>query len=261
MESYKGLESFGSYCTKLMGEYNASMTGGNIKRLVEESTRIIFDLTKNGNLEFTKSFNGNIKTGKFYLIRYNYNGNKLWCPIFVIDDRYNAELQKRIIYAVNLDYLPYKYKIVYFDKLLGMFKSIILKNVKNNDSGGNVNNEPPLKVNFESVYKSLKANDFNYAITAFDYTKIVGLEKGSPEVYVVSTNILPRFIFINTKIVNKNIMIQAMKETDIEKEKLKLAQILELYEKTVEDYDNDVKEYYQKLKLIENQYKLYENAQ
>lgn len=255
MDKYKGLESFSSYCQKLIGEYN-----GNMKRLVTESTNLIFSLIKNPNLEVKRSIKGGIYVGKFYLIRYNYNGNKLWCPVFVIDDRYNAEIQKRIIYAINFDYLPFRYKIVYLDKLFNMFQSIIIKNIKNNDNDNDVNKEIPLKVNFESIYRSLKNNgDFNFCITGFDYSKIVGVDKGEPEIYGISINIVPRFIFINTKQVNKNIMIKALKNTDIEKEKEKLSIILELYEKTVQDFDNDVKEYYQKLRLIENHYKLYDN--
>lgn len=255
MDKYKGLESFSSYCQKLIGEYN-----GNMKRLVTESTNLIFSLIKNPNLEVKRSIKGGIYVGKFYLIRYNYNGNKLWCPVFVIDDRYNAEIQKRIIYAINFDYLPFRYKIVYLDKLFNMFQSIIIKNIKNNDNDNDVNKEIPLKVNFESIYRSLKNNgDFNFCITGFDYSKIVGVDKGEPEIYGISINIVPRFIFLNTKQVNKNIMIKALKNTDIEKEKEKLSIILELYEKTVQDFDNDVKEYYQKLRLIENHYKLYDN--
>jgi len=255
MDKYKGLESFSSYCQKLIGEYN-----GNMKRLVTESTDLIFSLIKNPNLEVKRSIKGGIYVGKFYLIRYNYNGNKLWCPVFVIDDRYNAEIQKRIIYAINFDYLPFRYKIVYLDKLFNMFQSIIIKNIKNNDNDNDVNKEIPLKVNFESIYRSLKNNgDFNFCITGFDYSKIVGVDKGEPEIYGISINIVPRFIFLNTKQVNKNIMIKALKNTDIEKEKEKLSIILELYEKTVQDFDNDVKEYYQKLRLIENHYKLYDN--
>lgn len=256
MDKYKANESFASYCQGLIGEYN-----GNMKRLIMESTDLIFNLTKNDTLEFRKSFpEGTILIGRFYLIRYNYNGNKLWCPIFVIDDKYNAEIQKRIIYSINFDYLPYKYKIIYIDKLFKMFQTVITKNIKNNDNGGNVNKELPLKVNFESIYRSLKNNGgFNFCITGFDYSKIVGMEKGDPQIFAVSTNLVPRFIFIDTKIANRRIMMDALKDSDVEKEKEKLTEILQLYEKTVQDYDNDVKEYYQKLKLIESKYKIYEN--
>ncbi len=247
-------ETFASYCSALMGQYN-----DNMKRLVEESTDMIFNLVlKNPNLQVC--YSSEIVKGKFYVIQYNYNGNKLWCPIFVIDDRYSTELQKRILYAMNLDYLPYRYKIAFFDKLFKMFSKEIERNKKNNDEGNSVKGEVPLKVNFESVYRTLKANgDFNYCITAFDYTKIVGLDKGEPRIYGISTTILPRLIFIDTKIINKRVMMDMLKETDIEKEKIKLRKILDAYEKTAFDYENDVKEYYEQLKLLENHYKLYGN--
>jgi len=257
MENYKGNESLASYCQSLIWQYNE-----NMKRIVTESTDDIFGMIKNQTLELRRTLRNSITKGKFYLIRYNYNGNKLWCPIFVIDDRYNAELQKRIIYAVNFDYLPYRYKIAYMDKIFKMLMPTIIKNNSINERGDSVNGEVPLKVNFESIYKTLKDNGgFNFAITGFDYSKIVGMERGQAEIYGISTCLLPRFLFIDTKIVNSKIMMEAIKDSDIELEKLKLQEILDLYEQNVKDYDNDIKDYYQRLKLIENKYKLYQNIE
>jgi len=249
-------DSFGLYCNRLIGQYN-----DNMKRLVEESTEMIFELAiKTPNLQVRKTKNNQIEKGRFYLIKYNYNGNKLWCPIFVIDDRYSAELQKRIIYAVHLNYLPFKYKILYFDKLLKMFSKVIEINKLNIDNGNTVNEEQSLKINFESIYNSLKNNGgFNYAITAFDYSKIDGLEKGGALIYGISTTILQRFIFVDVKLINKKLMIDYIKDSEREKEKLILQEILSSYEKTLQDFDDDVKEYYQRLRLMENHYKFYEN--
>jgi hypothetical protein len=239
-----------------MGQYN-----NNMKKLADDSTEMIFNLVlKNPNLQIRRPKNYIITIGKFYIIQYDYNGNKIWCPILVIDDRYNTELQKRILYAVNFDYLPYRYKILFIDKLFSMFKTEIQKHKENNDKGNLVDEENPLKINFESVYKTLKTNGgFNYCITAFDYTKIVGIKLGDPKIYAVSTTIVNRLIFIDTKIINKRVMMDALKETDIEIEKEKLSKILEAYEKTAFDYENDVKEYYEQLRQLENHYKIYEN--
>lgn len=250
-------ETFASYCSALIGQYNE-----NMKRLVEDSTEMVFNLVlKNPNLQIRRVLNGLIIKGKFYIIQYNYNGNKIWCPIFVIDDRYSTELQKRILYAINLDYLPFRYKIVFFDKLFNMFSKEIERNKIMNDNGDSVNEEVPFKVNFESVYMALKNNgNFNYCITAFDYTKIVGLDRGDPKIYGVSTTIMHRLIFIDTKIINKRVMMDALKDSEIEKEKIKLQELLDAYEKTAFDYDNDVKEYYEQLRLLENHYKIYENV-
>ena len=249
-------DTLASYCSALMGQY-----GDNMKPLVEDSTEMIFkSVLKTPTLQVRRSTNGIINIGKFYIIQYNYNGNKIWCPIFVIDDRYSTELQKRIIYAMNLDYLPYKYKIIYFDKLFKMFSSIIEKNKLNNDNGNSINEEIAFKINFESIYQSLKTNgNFNYCITAFDFTKIVGVDAGGPQIFGISTTILNRFIFIDTKIINRRVMMDVIKDSDVEREKEKLREILEAYEKTAFDYENDVKEYYQRLKALENRYKIYEN--
>jgi hypothetical protein len=250
-------DTFAKYCSALIGQYN-----DNMKRLVEESTEMIFTLVlKKSNLQIRRSRNAEIYKGKFYIIQYNYNGNKIWCPIFVIDDRYSPELQKRIIYAVNFDYLPFRYKIVFIDKIFRIFQSEIEKHKRNNENGGNVNDEIVLKVNFESIYRFLKdSGNFNYAITAFDYTKIVGIDGGGdPQIYGVSTTIMSRLIFIDTKIINKRVMMDALKDTDIEIEREKLSKILDAYEKTAFDYENDVKEYYEALRQLENNYKLYEN--
>jgi hypothetical protein len=250
-------DSFGLYCSRLIGQYN-----DNIKRLVEESTEMIFELViKKPNFQVQRVKRNKIERGRFYLIKYNYNGNKLWCPIFVIDDRYSPELKKRIIYAINLNYLPFRYKIVYFDKLLKMFSDVIEKNIKNNDNNGSVNEEFSLKVDFESIYNSLKNNGgFNYAITAYDYMKIDGMDKDDGLIFGISTTILSRFIFVDTKIINKNLMMDYMKDSERENEKAILNEILEAYEKTLLEYEDDVKEYYQRLRLIENHYKFYDNT-
>ena len=242
------------YCSALLGQYN-----NNIKKISEESTDMIFKLIKNPNLEVSPSTI--ISKGKFYLINYDYNGNKLWCPIFVIDDRYNTETQKRIIYAINFNYLPWKYKIVFFDKLFRIFNDIIEKNKKNNDNGEGANNDYPMKINFESIYRALKTNgEFSYCITGFDYSKIVGFKSGTPLIYAVSTNIMPRFIFVDTRFVNRNIMMEYIKETDVEKDKEKLKDLIKSSDEIVEKFSMDSIEYYKQLRNLENNYKLYENV-
>lgn len=249
--------TLGEYASGLFGEYN-----NNLKLITDESTRIIFDLTKKPSSELMPATVKDLKKGRFYLIHYNYNGNKIWCPVFIIDDRYSPDLQKRILYAINIDYLPYKYRIAYFDKLFSMFKDTLDRNLKNNSNGGNVNSEISFKVNFESIYKSLKNNgDFSYAITAFDFSKIVGMNKGMPIMYSVSTNqnIFTRFLFIDTRYINRRIMMELVKESDVDREKDKLKKLIESFTEIIENLSMDSLEYYKKLKSLEGTYKLYEN--
>lgn len=235
---------FKDYCGKLYGQYN-----NDIAKITRESTDRIFQLVKKPNKELF--FSKKINIGKFYLIRYNYNGNRIWCPIFVIDDRYKLDVKKRIIYAINIDYLPYAYRILFFDILFNSFYKIIEYN-KNDD----LDVERSLKVDFQMIYKLLEKNgEYQYCITAYDYSKIEEDKK-----FFISTNFVSRFIFINTKIVNLKEMRDLSIVMDDYNIKNKLNNIIELFEKIKDDIDsNEQKEYFKRLKSIESKYKLFEN--
>jgi len=241
---------FKDYCGKLFGEYN-----NNIKKITKESTERVFHLMKNPNNEIF--FAKKLSIGKFYMIKYDYNNNKIWCPIFIIDDKYKPDIQKRILYAINLDYLPYSYRILFFDILFTSFSKTIEYN-KNSDKN---TPEKPLKINFESIYKLLKKNGgYEYSITAYDYTKIDGIFKGNPKTYFVSTNFTPRFVFIDTKIVNIKNMIDLsiiMEDLNI---KNKLNTLIKEFNDIKDDFNiNEQKKYYKKLKNLEKEYKLFKN--
>jgi len=232
---------FKDFCGELFGTYN-----NNLRKITTDSTERIFYLMKNPNYEIF--FSKKIIIGNFYIIKYNYNGNKIWCPIFVIDDRYKPDIQKRIIYAINIDYLPYTYRILFFDILFNSFEKIVEFNINN------PKNERPFKINFELIYGLLKRNGgYNYSITAFDYLKI-------DKLFFVSTSFVNRLLFINTKIVNiKNMKSHSLITSD-KNIKNKLNDLIDLFEKINEDLDaNDQRTYYMKLKNLEKKYKLYNN--
>jgi hypothetical protein len=157
---------------------------------------------------------------------------------------------KNILYCVNLDYLPYEYKIEFFGKLFYLYQSVIDKNVDISD----VSNELPLKdISFENIYKALKKNGgFEFSITAFDVLKI-------EEVNKISTNIMDRFIFLNTRYVNSALMKELIEKTDAEGFKTKLRSIITEYDSIKLEYDEDTKYFYKKLKAFEKNYKLTEN--
>jgi hypothetical protein len=117
---------FDEYVTALLGEYNE-----NLNKLVYESTERIFYLRKHQNNELKSITPKHIVLGRFYLIKYNYNDNKLFCPIFTIDFKNNNG--KNILYAINLDYLPYSYKIDLFSEILNIYNIIVDKNVDINN--------------------------------------------------------------------------------------------------------------------------------
>jgi hypothetical protein len=234
------------YCTALWKkEY-----GGNLSSLTRESTEMIFSLIKKPN-RYDISFEKDIKVGYFYMIYYDFNGNHLWCPLFVIDDRYRTDLQKRLIYAINLDYLPYDYRLIFFDKLFDGFRSIVEWNENKLDN----EIDKPFKVNFELMYKMLRDNGgYNYAISAYDFSKIVS----SPNsIFRVSTGFVHRLLFIDTKLVNMRIMKDRLLMMGDSGIKAKLENLLRLFEEIKDDLDPmDQKSYYKRLKSLENKYDL-----
>ena len=189
-----------------------------------------------------------IQVGKFYLILYNWNGNFLYAPIFVIDYRV-TDNNKHVIFTINLDYLPFDYKMLYFNKMYTMLKDLFDYNA----DAPNVYEEKTIKTNFEIIYKTLEKNGgFNFAISAFDITKI-------KECFVVSTNLMYLIIHVHMRPVNIALMKDLMKKyDDMSDEKEQLAKLIESMDEIVETYEQDIKLYYKKLRNIENNYKLFD---
>ena len=236
-------KKFEYYVRALRGKF-----GNDLPSLIHESNKEIFLMRKNPTSWFTGCPLNDIKVGKFYLINYNFNGNKLYCPIFAIDYRV-TDNNKHVIYAVNLDYLPFDYKMIYFNKLSIVYSQIF---DKNNESNG-VMEETPLPVKFETVYKTLEKNGgYHYSISAFDITKI-------NECFVVSTSLMYLLIHVHMRPVNIALMKQLMEEYQEGSEtKEKLKNLLNNLDESVKTYEEDVQSYYKKLRNIENNYKLFE---
>lgn len=249
MEKFLGNVTFGEYCKALYGQY-----GNRIRNIVYDSTDIFMKLAKKPTYEFKQT--NKITKGKFYFIQYNYNGTPIWCPIFVIDDRYSTESQKRIIYAINLEYMKYDYKIMFFDIIYRLSSEIIKKNKIMNDDKTLSTLEIPFNVNFETIYKLLKKNGgYDYVITAFDYMKINGMSKGQPRIFCVSCLLVPRFLFVDTKLVNVKVIHELQQKTKDVEQRQKLLLIIEQFNDLVKDYENDIEDYYKRLKLMEAKYK------
>jgi len=107
----------------LYGQYNQ-----NIKVIRNESTVELFTyILRDPNNQVRGTTINNMQIGKFYIINYNYNGNKLWCPILTIppvpNKNENGILErqlklvnnKNVLFAVNFDYLPIMYKVDLID--------------------------------------------------------------------------------------------------------------------------------------------------
>ena len=233
---------YNNYVDALRGQF------GDLTSLVSATNRDVFEMRKNQTNLFMQIGLDKIQVGRFYLINYEFNGNKLYYPILSID--YRVSNNKHILYAINLDYLPFDYKKMFFNKVYNDFEPIF----SNNYDAENVLSENPLPINFEMIYNSLKDNGkFHYAISAFDILKI-------KECFLVSTSLMYIMTHIHMRKINIALMKETMKnyeDDDYKNKKLKYT-ITEL-EKMEESFDNDVISFYKRFKSLESNYKLFEN--
>jgi hypothetical protein len=243
----------------LYGQYEQ-----NIKTIRNDSTIELFTyILRSPNNQVQPSSVSQIQIGKFYIIKYDYNGNKLWCPILtippvpnkneigVLERQLKIVGQKKIIYAVNFDYLPLMYKIALIDSLID---NNIDKYEKNSDKitiGGNVKEE--FNFNVKWIYNFLKnSNNKNYAITAYDITKIVN-------VYEISSTILQRFVFLDTYYINNRMMYDTLSKITNENLRGEFSDKIKMYEEIFKMYEKDVEQFYKSLRSFEKNLKLTEN--
>ena len=102
------MDEFIKYIRPFIGQYSSLIN------IVRESTDEIMNLRKTNSTLFKEINTGKILQGnqvpiKFYLIRYYYNGNQVWCPVMSL--AYKVINNKNILYILNLQYLPFKYKM------------------------------------------------------------------------------------------------------------------------------------------------------
>jgi hypothetical protein len=220
----------------------------NLLRYVEDSSKKIFDLLRTlprGEIQTIQT--KQMQIGKFYLVLYNFNGNQLWVPLLTIDFR--VIKNKNIVYILNPEYLPYKYRISYFDLLFDTFRQIVDFNEDQHD----VLKEKRFNFNFDQIYNSLKKNGgFNYAISALNLEKI-------KQVYTVSTTLAHRFVMIDTKPWNGIRMKELYEKIPPSEERDNLQFILQQFRELLQEYEEDSKEYYKKLKAFERLLELYED--
>lgn len=235
---------FDYYVRALRGQF-----GNDLEMLVKESNKEVFMMRRKPTVWFMKVPHNKLQVGKFYLINYNFNGNKLYCPIFTIDYRIK-ESGKHVMYAINLDYLPFDYKMLYFNQL----NTVFLQLFDFNKDAVDFMQEQPIPVNFEQIYKTLQTNGgYNYAISAFDITKMT-------EIFGVSTNLMYLMIHIHLRPVNIALMKELMEKYEQgTKEREKLEKLANELNEMHQSYEEDIQDYYKKLRNLETNYKLFED--
>jgi len=242
-------KNFENYIWGLVG------LNGSWELLVRNLTDKLIQLKLKPNLtEILKINPDKLLPGRFYLIQYNFNGNLIWCPILALD--YKVHKNKHILYAVNLEYLPPRYKVLLFDKI---FKPVAdrLENVISQKEF--VKDEQPLDfINFEFMYKLLKKNGkMDFAITAYTIKDFKGNFK-IKQSYLCSVKIAPEIIMSDFKRLNSNDMLKLQKSLQGE-EQIKMTQILEQYNKIIEEYQVDSIAYHKKVALFREKLKLFKD--
>jgi hypothetical protein len=242
----------------LFNQYNK-----NIKIIRNESTLELFNyILRKPNHQVRNTNVNKIQIGKFYIIKYNFNGNKLWCPILTIPPVPNKNEKgilenqlkiigiKNILYALNFDYLPIRYKIL-------LIESIINNNINRYEKNENkISNNEMVKEEFNFnvswIYNFLKKTNKIYSITAYDISKI-------DLVFEVSSTILHRFIFLDTYYINNRLMYDTLNSIQNEKLRNDFSKKIKIYEEILGIYEKDVEAFYKSLRSFEKNLKLIEN--
>lgn len=242
----------------LFGQYQK-----NIKVIRDETTLELFNyILKKPNNQVRATTIKNIQTGKFYIIQYNFNGNKLWCPILTIppvpnkNEKGILERQlkiikdKNILYAINFDYLPLKYKALLIETIIKTNIDRYEKNSNKIYNGDRVKDEFNFKI--EWIYTFLKKHDKNYSITAYDVSKIL-------KVFEVSSTILHRFVFIDTYYINRRLMQDKLQSIQNEQLREDFSNKIKTYDDIIKIYETDAEKFYKSLRSFEKNLKLVEN--
>lgn len=235
---------FKTYMYGILNTYNDS-----IPQMVMGLTDKLFSLSRNPNKgEIMQIEPNKMRYGlnRFYLIRYNYNGNNIWCPIYALE--FKTIKNKNILYALQLEYLPPKYKIDIFSLILNHTKKILDENSDKN----NVMEEIGLPIQAEAFYNILKNNGkMNYVLTGFDFSKI-------NKSHIISTKLIPEILMCDCKRYNSASMKDLIETIQNKKIESKLKNIIENYDKLIEDYEYDSIEYHKRLKNFEKHLKLFD---
>jgi len=235
----------------------------NIKVIRTESTLEMFTyILRKPNNQVHATNLKNVQIGKFYIIKYNFNGNKLWCPILTIQPLKNKNEKgilerqlkiindKGVLYAVNFDYLPLKYKAFLIESIIDVNKDKYEKNENKISVGGKVKEEFNFNVN--GIYNFLKKNgNKGYCITAYDISKI-------EKIFEISSTILQRFVFVDTYYINNRLMYDTLYNIQNEKLKGEFSEKIKTFEEILKMYEKDVENFYKALRNFEQNLKLFE---
>jgi len=240
--------NFEQYIFNILGLY-----GGSWDYMIKSLTDKLLNLISSPNLSEVSQIDINkLQIGKFYLIQYNFNGNLIWCPILTLE--YKVIKNKHILYALNLEYLPPRYKAVFFSNIFKKAPDLL-------DSISQSKNaivEQKLDfITFDFIYKLLKANNMHYAITAYTIKDFLGNIK-IKKCYTCSIKILPEIVMADLKKLN-SINMGELYSNLMGDDQSKMSDIIQNYDKLIEEYQADSIQYHKKVALFRENLKLYKD--
>lgn len=225
---------------------------GDIGHIVKNMTDVILGLKNKPNMsDMMEISQKDLVPGRFYLIKYDFNGNYIWCPILVLE--YKVINNKHILYGLNLEYLPPRYKIQIFNVIFKNYTKELNLNYDINIA----KNERPLKfLNFKNIYNMLKSHKMEYAIDAYTIKDIQGQTK-IIQSFICSFKISPQFLLADFKHMNKNNMLLKLNNVVEDETKEKLKSIIEQYSKIIEEYQADSLQYHKNVAKFRNKLKIF----
>ncbi len=213
-----------------------------------ESTKWLLGKIRNNDNKFMKNTPSNIKVGGFYFMTYDLRAinksSKLeqLVPFLLVD--YNPSVDKRVLWIMNLNFIPLNIKEAFFTKLLQKFNNVLDNNTKKKY----VTEELPLpNINYDNMWDELIKFGIDYSLREVRIELIKDL-------YSVSTDNLHFLTTLNTQALTG---VDEKKLAEIWIAKLKNESLEErIDEKKVKaDYESIIKELQETFKFLDEKLK------
>jgi hypothetical protein len=213
-----------------------------------ESTKWLLSKIKKGDNKFVQITPTDFKVGGFYFMYYDIQGinksSKLeqYVPFLIVD--YNPNIDKKVLWIMNFNFIPLNIKEAFFVKFFNKFT----KTLEDNENSKTVNEENTLPtINYENMWNETISYGIDYSIREIRLELINGL-------YRISTDNIHLLTTTNTKILTG---VDEKKLTEIWITKLKNESLGErLDEKKIRgDYAKIVNELQKTFKFLDQKLK------